>query len=1114
MNMLNTIRWAVRNAPAMNLMTFGLILMGTFCILTMRKEVFPEFELEIILVSVPYPGASPDEVEEGICQKVEEACQSIAGVKKMTSIARESGGFLVIELESSVKDVQKILNEVRSEIDQIPSFPELAEDPDVKQITFRAPAIAVGITGPPIDSPDAEKQLREIAESVRNELLQQPPYYGDNFVLNALTTIFPAKETGGISTANIASAKQMEIDVEISEETLRKHGLTLRQVADVIRKENLEIPAGSIKTPNQEMVVRGKNKYSEGHEIAKIKVISMPNGDIMTVGDLGSVQDGFEDRVRINEINGKPGLVISIEKTTEEDLMTVVGTVKNYIKNKKMPQGYELTYWADQSIDVQDRIDLLVENGSQGLLVVFFVLALFLEFRLAFWVAVGIPVSIVGSALILVAFGQTLNMLTLFSFLLTLGIVVDDAIVISENVFAKRQQGMSLLRAAIEGTAEVIPSVFSSVFTTVIAFVPLFFVTGIMGKFIAVMPLTVIAMLVISLLEATFVLPSHLAHENNLFMRILGFVLWPFSFVMHGMNWLNKRASWLMQATVDRFYGPLVDWCLSSKPIVIATLLGLVVLTAGLVAGGFIPFVFFPKLDSRSIEGAISFPDGTSPMQADMVTLRLREAIYELDEAEKKRSGKGFIDTVQRTVGSMSGSQSLGANGVTEGGHVGTVKVALVDAALRELTSEEIIRMWREKVGTVVGADMLRYASESMGPGGKAIEFKLLAKKAHYDQLQAAVEECKQTLNGMASVFDVEDDSRPGKAELQVKIKEEGKSLGVSLDELTRTLRASFYGEEVQRLQKGRNEVKLMVRYPESERKSLENLKEIRIRTSDGIERPITELADITIGQGESEIQRIDQMRAITVLADVDVVSGNAETARTAFQKKFNDEIRKKYPDVFIRWEGEKQQQMESMTSMMVGFAVAMVVMYIWLALEFGSYLQPLLIMVIIPFGFVGALFGHLVVGISFGFFSMFGLIALSGVVVNDSIVLLDFINTKRREGMGIRESIVESGKQRFRAVWLTSLTTMGGLLPMIFETSFQAQVLIPMAVSLCFGILFSTVLVLIMMPILYEMYANWIGFFSKFHSLDEETPAHIDSHGHIEPPRGTPNLSATGGQN
>lgn len=1071
--MRSVIRWAIGNSPAMNTILIATMLVGGFSLVGMRREVFPEFELDIVLVSVPYPGASPQEVEEGICQKIEEACQSLTGIRKQTAIAQEGAGFLVLELEAGT-DVQKLLNEVRSEIDQIPSFPELAEDPEVQEITFRMPAIKIGVIGPEDESLDSRVKLRDLTEQVRNELLQEPMAEPRGILRKMLSTVGGSSETSGVTSAEVLAAANYQIDVEVSEDTLRQYGLTLRQVASIVRGENLELPGGNLKTDSQELLLRGKAKRITGTEIESIQVIAERNGDILTLADLGNVVDGFDDITATNEINGKPALVVGVERTSNEDLFSVVDTVYKYVDRKQaeLPPGYRLITWDDQSIDVQDRMSMLLRNGLGGLILVFLVLAIFLELRLAFWVAMGIPISVLGSGIVLIYMGQTLNMLSMFAFLMALGIVVDDAIVIGENIFEHRQSGKSYLRAAIDGTIEVLPSVTASVSTTIIAFSPLLFVAGIMGKFIAVMPIAVIAMLVISLIESAFILPCHLAHEKNLFMSIVGWVLFPFRFMADVFRWLNRKSSQLLDFLIQRTYLPTLDFCLRNKATVFAGCFAVMLLTAGMVGSGLTPFVLFPKLDSRNIEASVVFPDGTPEKFAKDATKALEQAILEVNEQEFQTSGQRLIDAVYRNVGTLASADQLGPTGTSSGGHVGSVQVALVPVEDRDVISQEVIRRWREKVGDIAGADIVRYSEASMGPGGTPIEFQLLSDKNDFGELEKAVEVCKNKLREYDGVLDIEDDSRPGKWELQIRLKESAKALGISLDDVARTVRSAFYGEEVMRLQRGRHEVKLMVRYPEAERRSIKNFENIRIRGNDGVERPVTELAEIQFERGYSEINRVNQLRSITVSADVDENKANAQVITAELKGEFMASLQEQFPTVYVRWEGQQQQTAESVSSLFRGLVIALLAMFVLLTLEFRSYLQPAIIMAIIPFGAVGAIIGHLVMQLEVTLFSLFGLVALTGVVVNDSIVLVDFINHRRKE-MPIRDALLEAGRRRFRPVILTSLTTIAGLIPMLLETSFQAQILIPMATSLCFGLLFATMLILVLVPVFFDVYAK-----------------------------------------
>ncbi|QDT27467.1 Multidrug resistance protein MdtB [Gimesia panareensis] len=1042
--MKSVIKWAINNSPAMNTLMVTVLGVGLVSLMFMRREVFPEFELEIILVAVPYPGASPDEVEEGICQKMEEAVRAIDGIKKITSIASEGSGSLVLELRADVPDVQKILNEVRSEIDRIPSFPELAEDPEIQQITFRQVAIEVAVIGPGNEDANSELELREVTEAIRDDLLQLK----------------------SVSQANIAGARDYQIDIEIPEATLRKYGLTLQDVARTVRRENLELPGGKMNTTSQVLLVRGKNKHLIGREIEKIPLVTEPGGVVLTVDDLGNVHDEFADTTMISEINGKPAMSIAVERTSQEDLLAIVEEVREFVKNTKLPDGYTLKLWKDQSIDVRDRMELLSRNGLQGLILVFITLAIFLELRLAFWVALGIPISMFGACIVLYYTGQTLNMLSMFAFLMALGIIVDDAIVVGENIYEHRQMGKSFVVAAVDGAAEVLPSVCASVTTTIIAFAPLLFVSGIMGKFIAVMPIAVIAMLIISLLESTFILPCHLAH---------GKVSESGGREGESEGFVGRK----LNAFIEKCYTPVLKASLNYPSSTLAVAAALMLISAGLIMGGFAPFNLFPKTDFRMIEAIVEFPDGTPQSITDAATRKIQQDFLDLDQEYQQQHGNSLVKLTRRNVGFGTREES-GARlgGTVEGSHIGKVSIEIVEAEERTLGSEELLERWRERVGEVPGVDRLTFKSPSMGPGGKPIEFKLLSDANHLAELEAAVEDCKRELETYPGVKDVNDDSSPGKWEFQIKIKDKARAMGVPLADVAETVRATYYGEEVMRLQRGRHEVKLMVRYPEDERRSLMSFDDIRIRTGDGAERPLTELADVAVKRGYSEINRIDQQRSITVYSDLNEKEGNAREIVKSLKKPggFMEELAAKYPNVRVRWEGQQEQTNESVNSLIIGLMIALASMFALLTIEFRSYIQPLIILGIIPFGIIGAVFGHAILGMELTLFSLFGLVALTGVVVNDSIVLIDFINHRVADGLPLKEALIDAGRRRFRPVLLTSMTTIVGLAPILKETSFQAQIIIPMAASLIFGLMLATVLVLFLIPTYYYLYARFMG--------------------------------------
>ena len=654
-------------------------------------------------------------------------------------------------------------------------------------------------------------------------------------------------------------------------------------------------------------------------------------------------------------------------------------------------------------------MELLTRNGLQGLVLVFMVLALFLELRLAFWVALGIPIAILGAGAVLLFSGHTLNMLTMFAFLLALGIVVDDAIVIGENIYAHRQLGKPLLQAAIDGTAEVVPAVIASVATTIIAFVPLMYVSGVMGKFIAVMPIAVIAMLVISLIESTFVLPCHLAHKRGMFLMVVEWLLYPFRPLAIAFGWLNRHCTGFLDWYIQRVYMPTLRRSINNPAIVISGAAALMLICFGLIVGGIALWSIFPKLDSNVIEATVVYPDGTPSSIAEAATKRMEDAILKIDH-KYAAQGMKLVDLRRRTVGSVSSDGPIGQGGQTTGSNVGEVTIQLVPPEQRSIVSLDIVKEWREACGNFPARKAFRSAVRAWAPmvcrsnsncsptSQTWMRWSRLSKSVRRNWPNILASPMWRTI------------LTPGKWEFQIKVKEDAQAMGVTVGDLAETVRNSYYGAEVMRLQRGRHEVKLMVRYPHDERRSLTNFNDIRVRTGDGAERPLTELADITVARSYGEINRIDQMRAITIKADMDEQLGNTADTMSRFASRLHAGVIGRIPGVYARYEGEAEQTQDSVTSMFVGFVVAVLGMFVLLTVQFKSYLQPLLIMAIIPFGMIGAIVGHAIMGLPISLFSLFGLVALTGVVVNDSIVLVDFINQRINDGMPLKEALLEAG--------------------------------------------------------------------------------------------------------
>ncbi|MDR2756321.1 MAG: efflux RND transporter permease subunit, partial [Planctomycetaceae bacterium] len=1073
--MLHTIiRWAVSNAPAMNVLMSVILIIGVICGFQLRRETFPEFDLDEIIVSVIYPGATPEEVENGICQKIEEALQSLEGIWKITSTANEGSGMILLELSSNisnVKNVDRILNEVKDAVDRVtPQLPVMIEQPTVQRLKMQETIISIGVLGPENDSVESALALRQVAEDLREELLQYPK----------------------ISMVNLIGTKDYQIDIEIPEETLRSYHLTLDQAASIIRAENVQTPGGTIRAPSQEINVRTDNRRYDGQGIGELPFITSRNGTVIKLNEIAYIRDEFVDGSALatvytppstgipdntDSIQGRHVVALDVLRNTNEDLLAMVDNVHDFVAKKNLsgtlPEGYSLITWGDHSVEVRARLRLLLKNGFQGLLIVFILLALFLDLKLAFWTALGIPFAICATSIWFYGNSLTLNMISMFGVIMGLGIVVDDAIVAGENIYTHRSRGKNYFDAAVDGIAEVFPSIFASVMTTVMAFLPLMFITGVMGKLVYLVPVVMITMLLASLGECFSILPCHLAHRKNLFLKMLSGYLYVFSWLLIPLRWTSGYTTGAMDFTVRKLYAPSIKWVLWNRGIFITGCLCLLAIAAALVYTGTLPFVFFPKMDGNDIMVTLTFPNGTPAEVTDQWTQHLERSFWKVAKAYEK-AGTPVATRSARVVGTSLSQRGVNLPGASGGGnsYQGSVQIELLDGSQRNISSMEIADRWRQEAGLVPGADKLTFETQMFGPPGGAIESILVAKSSESAMLKKAVEETKAYLAEFEGTQDITDSDMPGKYEFRLKIKEKAMAMGLHPEDLASVIRATYYGAEVQRLQRGRHEVKVMVCYPREDRRSLGDFNEIRIRTATG-EYPITELADIEVVRGYTAITRRNQQRSITVSADVDENRGNAQKIITLLNTEFFPKLKQKYPGIDIIKGGHEEEFAVSVNSLVSGFVGAMCAMFILLTMQFRSYLQPLIIMAIIPFGLVGAVATHLLFGRPLSFVSLFGLVALSGIIVNDSIVMIDFINRKIRNGMPLRETLITVGQDRFRPIVLTSVTTIGGLLPMVMETSFQAQMMIPMALSLAGGVAFALILVLYFVPVLYSYYTD-----------------------------------------
>lgn len=1004
------IAWMAAHPVTSNLIMLVLLVGGFFSGYVIKKEVFPYFELDLVQITVPYPGASPQEVEKGIILAIEEAVQGLEGVKEVRASAREGVGTVSVEMIEG-ENLQKLGQDIQSEVDRITSFPEESEKPQVVIVSRKRYVVSLALYGD-----QSEGVLREYAEYLRDRLLQDPD----------------------ITQVELVGVRNYEISVEIPQDTLRAYNLTLEEVAQRIARTSVELPGGAVKTSGGDILVRVKERKDYGHEFGQIPIITTNDGTQVLLEDMADIKDEFEETDNAASFNGKPAVMIEIYRIGDQTPVSVSDAAKRTVAavNQELPPGLTVVLRDDRSEIYRQRMGLLVRNGCMGLGLVFLLLALFLEIRLAFWVALGIPISFLGSLLFLPIMDVSINMISMFAFIVTLGIVVDDAIVVGENIYYHQQCGVSWFNAAISGTREIAMPVTFSVLTNMIAFVPLFFVSGIMGKVFKQIPVVVISVFAISLVECFWILPAHVGHQKH---PHKGFFGW-----MHA--WQQRFSEGFVRMVHNR-YGPLLGLALRWRYVTISLGIAILLVTVGYVKSGRMGFELFPKIESDYAKVTATLPFGTAFQKTEKVQEILVRAAQEVvAENGGDRLSEGIFANID--------------------GNQADVRIYLTPSDERPMSTAKVTERWREQVGVIPGLESILFESDAGGPGrGPVISIELSHKDIGL--LEKAAADVAEALGFYPNVKDIDDGFAPGKQQLDFQIKPEARSLGLRSKEVARQVRHAYYGAEALRQQRGRNEVKVMVRLPRDERISEYNLEEMILRTPAGNEIPLRSAVTINRGRAYTDINRRDGRRIVTVEADVRPRS-KADQVLASLKSETLSALETEYPGLTIGFEGRQADRRESMQSLIQGLLTALVVIFAMLAIPLNSYTQPLIIIAAIPFGMVGAVIGHLIMGYSLSVLSMFGVVALSGVVVNDSLVLVDSANRKERSGMSRRDAIHQAGIHRFRPIILTTLTTFGGLSPMIFETSRQARFLIPMALSLGYGILFATLITLVLVPSFY----------------------------------------------
>jgi multidrug efflux pump subunit AcrB len=1022
------IAWMARNHVTANLLMLTFILGGLLMTGKIKQEVFPDLQMDYIFVTVPYPGASPEEVEEGVVLAIEEELRGLDVAKDVTATCREGMGIVAVELLMG-SDPNKALSDVRNAVDRIRTFPRDMERYTVSLVESRRHVISIMIHGD-----QSETDLRKLAEKVREDLLKND----------------------GITQVDLSGVRRPEIAVEISQEQLRRYNLTLEQVAALIRAGSLDLPGGLVKTSGGEVLIRTTERRYLGREYEDLPLITTNEGAVVTLGEIARVRDTFEETDVAAMYNGEPAVRIDIYRVGDETPTGVSRAVKAYIEelNEALPPTVHASVWEDTSELLEARINLLVRNALLGLMLVLLLLGFSLDLRLAFWVTLGIPISILGALFLFPAVDLSINMISLFAIIITIGIVVDDAVIIGENIHHHRKQHETYLEAAIAGTREMAIPVTFSILTNIAAFLPLFFVPGVTGKIFKVIPTAVVMIFAISLIEALFILPAHLSRRPK--SEDSGLIHW----ANQRREWFGNMIQWLREVPFARSLTVALRW----RYITLALAVTVLLLSIGVVGSGRLDFSFMPKIEAERITAAAELPFGTPIEVTRQVQARLLET---LDQVIEENGG----DRIRRGIYTQVGTQPPAGGMISvgsrfDGAHMTDVSIYLVPIDQREISAEAFVSQWKRKLGRLPGVESLLF-SFTTGPSSNQ-PINLMISHPETDVLETAATDLAGILSGYAGVRDINDGFSSGKVQLDFRIKPEAQSLGLSAADLARQVRSAFYGAEALRVQRGRDEVKVLVRLPEDERKSQYDIEELIIRTPMGVEIPIREAAEVIRGISYTEIRRSNSRRVLNVTADVEAGVANATKVVASVRAAEIPGLLEKYPGLKSELDGEQKDQQEAMSALGFGFLMTLFGIYALLAIPFKNYAQPLIIMISIPFGIIGAVIGHIIMGYELSVISMFGIIALAGVVVNDSLILVDAANRNRWSGMSQYDSIFRAATRRFRPILLTSLTTFLGLAPMIFETSLQARFLIPMAISLGFGILFATGIALVIIPCFY----------------------------------------------
>lgn len=1020
------IRYFTSHPTASNLLMLIFLVIGIFTIPSLRRETFPDFTPSEVDVRIAYPGATAAEIEQVVCQRVEDALDGVRFIKELRSDAREGLGIVTAEMEEG-NDFAAFKDEIDTEVSAIDDFPAQVEEPAITQLHTTDQVLALLVSGP-MSAPD----LKAYCEQLKDRLQALPE----------------------VSLVTLLGFSDHQFRVELSAHALMRHGLSVADVAAVISRQSVDLPAGTIETRERDILVRFVEQRTSVESIEDLIVVAGQGGAELRLGDLGRVADLFERAEDKILLNGRRAGLLNVQKTKNQDLIRVARAVKEFIAIERAQYPIvEIEITQDASTLVTDRLQLLIRNGWQGMLLVFLAMWMFFNIRLSFWVVMSLPVSFLGAFFFLPRFGLTINMLTMAGLLLALGILMDDGIVIAENIATHRSRGKSAIQAAVDGVREVSGGVISSFITTICVLGPLAALAGDIGKVLKVVPIVLILVLAVSLVEAFLILPAHLAHSvRGHDPAKPGFFRQRFD---HGVDWVRER-----------LLGRCIDALLQWRYLWIGTVILMFLISLGLLLGGAVKFQAFPDLDGDVVVARVLLPPGTPLERTEGVVQQITTGLEQVNDefAPRQPDAQDLVKTVYVQFNRNDDAYETGP-------HVATVFADLLSADLRDARIDDILQSWRTKVGDLPDTLSVVYTETALGPAGRAIEIRLQGRDLN--RLKAAAIELRSWLSDFKGVYNLAEDLRQGKPELRLRLREGAFGLGVDAEAVARQLRAAYHGTTADEIQVGPESYEIDVQLKREDQSSLADLEYFHYTLPDGTQIPLSAIVQIDRGTGWSRIARVDGKRTVTLRGDVDPQQTNTAKVIAQLEREFLPTLNERYPDVQVAFEGEIKESAITQSSMRAGMLVGLIGVFVLLSFQFRSYAEPLIVMVAIPLALIGVIWGHLLLGMDMSMPSLLGFVSLAGIVVNDSILLVLFLKLRMSEGSDVFEAAAQASRQRFRAIIITSLTTIAGLLPLLSETSLQAQVLIPLAVSIVFGLLASTILVLLVVPCLYVILAE-----------------------------------------